>query len=187
MKYGPIAMMAACAAIALLAGCGPDNEGTPTATGAQASSASAAEVPAGFDPCAAVQPSTVFAPYTLLPGAPDDSSSGGAKWKGCGWNSADAYSATISTTNLTVDDVSGKKFADAQRFEVDGRQAISTRQSDSEKLQSISCTINVSMKGGSLEIKIMNPESASETGTQDACQITRGVADKVVPLIPADA
>jgi hypothetical protein len=81
--------------------------------------------------------------------------------------------------------VRAKNFPDAHEFTINGRRAISTRQV-AEHPQA-GCTLDVEMKGGSLEFNLSNPPSNRLTGNLDTCELTRGLAEKVVPTMPANA
>ncbi|WP_107654891.1 DUF3558 domain-containing protein [Nocardia suismassiliense] len=174
-------------AVFVLAGCGPSNGGgdTPTSSGSTPSDSKpglTANVPGGYDPCTAI-PQTVLDSENLRGKDKDDSNaSGGVKWRGCAWIQTDGYAATIQTTNLTVDMVRDKNFRDARESTVSGRRAIQSRQVDDHP--DAACTLNVEMKGGSLEFNLSNPPSRKNTGSIDTCQLTRALAEKVVPTMP---
>jgi hypothetical protein len=101
------------------------------------------------------------------------------------WAQPDGYVPTIRTTNLTVDMVRDKKFADTREYLIGGRRAVSTRQV-AEHLDAV-CTINVEMKGGSLEFFLSNPPSNRKTGQLDTCTLAKTLAEKVVATMPATA
>ncbi|MFC9435063.1 DUF3558 domain-containing protein [Nocardia sp. NPDC057030] len=173
-----------------LAGCGPDNGGNGNPTGSTGSpsaskSGLAADVPAGFNTCTDI-PQSVLDSEKLRQKIPNDTNAnGGVKWRGCMWVQPDGYAASIQTTNITVDLVREKKFPDSQEFMIGGRHAISTRQvSDHPEA---ACTVNVEMKGGSLELNLTNPESNKATGHLNTCDLARSLAEKVAPTMPASA
>jgi len=143
-------------------------------------------VPTGFDPCKDISQS-VLTSEGLGSQQVDDGQADGGKvlWRGCQWASPDSYGAVIQTTNITVDMVRGKNFPDAQEYAIDGRRAISTRQQDDHPSEA--CTIDVEIKGGSLEFNLTNPSYLPKTGSQDTCQLGRVLAQKVVATMPAAA
>ncbi|CAM4278136.1 hypothetical protein NONI108955_18570 [Nocardia ninae] len=99
------------------------------------------------------------------------------------WVQPDGYAASIQTTNITVDLVREKKFPDSREFTIGTRHAISTRQVDDHP--EAACTVNVEMKGGSLEFNLTNPASNKATGQLNTCDLARGLAEKVAPAMPA--
>jgi hypothetical protein len=145
----------------------------------------AADVPRGYDPCKDIPESVLTS--EKLHGQNLDSSdgAGGIKWRGCAWVRSNGYRPSIRATNLTVDMVRDRHFTDTQEFTIAGRRAISTRQVDDHP--DAVCTINVEMKGGSLEFFLSNPPSRSDTGSTDTCLLARTLAEKVVPTMPASA
>ncbi|MBF6354390.1 DUF3558 domain-containing protein [Nocardia higoensis] len=145
----------------------------------------AVDVPSGFDPCEDI-PQSILDSEKLRQKISDDSTiSGGIKWRGCMWGNPDGYAVSIRTTNITVEMVRSKTFPDTREFRVAGREAISSRQSDIQS--EASCTLDVAMKGGSLEFGLTNPPSAKSTGHIDACDLAYVLAEKIVPLLPASA
>lgn len=174
-------------AIVALTGCSTtDNDAQPTGQGTASSTPSlASDVPSGYRPCEDV-PKTVLDSEKLLDKTPDNSdATGGVKWRGCMWVQTDGYAATIQTTNISVEMVREKNFSDARELLINGRQSILTRQV-AERLKE-ACTINVEMRGGSLEINLSNPASNRNTGSLDTCELARTLAEKVVPTIPPNA
>ncbi|WP_338773247.1 DUF3558 domain-containing protein [Nocardia vulneris] len=173
-------------AVVVVGGCGPSGGGaektTVPSTGA---SGVAPNVPAGFDPCKDI-PQSVLDSEKLRQKITDDSNaSGGIQWRGCLWVQPDGYAGSIRTTNITVDMVRAKNFADTREFTINGRRAISSRQSDDHA--EAECTVDVEMKGGSLEFGLTNPASNRNTGHINTCDLARTLAEKVVPSIPATA
>ncbi|NKY26476.1 DUF3558 domain-containing protein [Nocardia gamkensis] len=174
-------------AIVAVAGCSTsDDDDQPTGQSTPSSAPSlASDVPSGYRPCEDV-PKTVLDSEKLLDKTPDNSeATGGVKWRGCMWVQTDGYAATIQTTNINLDMVRKKNFADAREFLITGRPSISTRQV-AERFRE-ACTINVEMKGGSLEINLSNPASNRSTGSLDTCELARTLAEKVVPTMPTNA
>ncbi|MGQ4617319.1 DUF3558 family protein [Nocardia sp. R7R-8] len=171
----------------LAVGCGSSGDGDSESPSTRASQPSlAADVPRTYDPCKDVPPS-VLASEKLdrqsLANLDSDGSIGRIKWRGCAWGRTNGYTTSIRTTNLTVDIVRSRNFADSNEFTVNGRRAISTRQFEGPHIKD-SCTVDVEMKGGSLEVDVNNPPSNRDTGSVDSCEIARTLAEKVVPTMP---
>lgn len=167
----------------VLTGCGPADDGAAPTDASSAKPSIAPDVPAGYDPCTDI-PQTVLDSENLRSKDKQDSNaSGGIKWHGCAWVQTDGYAPVITTTNITVDMVRDKKFEDTREYTINGRRAISTRQVN-EHPDAV-CTINVEMKGGSLEFFLSNPPSRKNTGSLDTCALARTLAEKVVPTMPA--
>ncbi|WP_232535655.1 DUF3558 domain-containing protein [Nocardia terpenica] len=159
---------------------GPQPSGN---SGGASSTSIAVDVPKGYDPCVDV-PQSVLDSEGLHSKLPEHSSAeGGIKWQGCGWVKSDYYSLSIRTTNLTVDMVRDKHFPDTQEYTIAGQRAISTRQVAEHPQQA--CTIDVEMKGGSLEFFLSNPKSNRAGGDLNSCDMAREVAEKVVPTMPS--
>ncbi|WP_181721986.1 DUF3558 domain-containing protein [Nocardia gipuzkoensis] len=167
----------------VLTGCGPsDDDAAPTGT-SPASPSIAPDAPTGYDPCADIPQSVLDSENLRYKTNEDRNASGGIKWRGCGWVQPDGYAPAITTTNISVDMVRDKKFADTREYTINGRRAISTRQV--EEHPDAVCTINVEMKGGSLEFFLSNPPSNRKTGQLDTCALAKSLAEKVVPTMPA--
>ncbi|MFF3226349.1 DUF3558 domain-containing protein [Nocardia suismassiliense] len=177
-------------AVFVLAGCGPADDGDRKPTGSTNSPATsktglAADVPSGFNACNDI-PQAVLDSEKLLDKTPNDSNAnGGIKWRGCLWAKTDGYAASIQTTNITVDMVQDKKFPDSREFTIGNRRALSTRQIADRPAEA--CTVNVEMKGGSLELNLTNPASSKATGHLNTCDLARGLAEKIAPAMPATA
>ncbi|MEU6832678.1 DUF3558 domain-containing protein [Nocardia beijingensis] len=184
------AIAIAAGVILAVGGCGIGDDRSPIATGSSnpANSASpslAADVPRGFDPCTGI-PADVFASENLKAKGRDDTDApGGIMWRGCGWvtRGGNGYAVSITTTNITLDQVQAKHFADAEEFHLAGRRAISSRQDLAES----GCIVSVEMNSGSLDFLVDNPKSSPDTGQTAPCQIARKLAEKVVPSVPAGA
>lgn len=183
------------AAVLLLAGCGSTTEGDAEPTGGAATTtgvAVAANVPTGFDPCTDVTQEVLDSEQLhTYNGEPNitEVDRGAIKWRGCAWLQSDGYAVSIETTNLTIDMVRDKGFADPEEYTINDRAVLMTRQSpDRGPDNKWTCTLNAEMDGGSLEMKLSNFASAPKTAHLDACDgLLRPLADKVVPLIPAGA
>ncbi|MBF6084495.1 DUF3558 domain-containing protein [Nocardia cyriacigeorgica] len=183
-------------AVLVAAGCSSATDGQATPEGASEQGAAvssttpalAADVPSGFNPCVDV-PMSIIREEDMRPGlgSADYDGSGGRKWRGCRWMVPDSYAVGITTTNLTVDMVrENKNFTVRWEDTIAGRRAVAVHASD-EKDPRSRCILNVEMKGGSLEFSMDNPSSRDKTGHMDTCELARGLAEKVVPHVPADA
>ncbi len=170
-----------------LAGCGTSEDGStdPEAVPSSGTGTVAADVPSGFSPCDDI-PESLLDSLELRQKIPADSdASGGIKWRGCMWAQPDGYAVGITTTNITVEMVEAKDFADTRKLTVAGREAISSRQSDVET--KASCTLLVAMLGGGLEFALTNSPTAKDTGHRDACDLVRELAETIVPTVPSHA
>lgn len=175
-------------AVVLLSGCGSSTDGDakPVSTSTSAGASLAADAPNSYAPCNDVPQSVLDSEKLGMKIAANNDASGGIVWRGCRWVRTNGYSVSIRTTNLTVDLVRSRNFPEATEFTIDGRQAISTRQFDGPFVKE-ACTVDVAMKGGSLEFNLNNPPSNRDTGSIDSCVLARGLAEKVVPTLPATA
>ncbi|MET9024123.1 DUF3558 domain-containing protein [Nocardia sp. NPDC004168] len=167
----------------VLPGCDSSTDHAAPTVATSTSPSIAPDVPTGYDPCTDIPQSVLDSESLRSKDKQDSNASGGVKWRGCAWLQTDGYAPVITTTNITVDMVRDKKFADTREYTINGRRAISTRQVD-EHPDAV-CTINVEMKGGSLEIFLSNPPSRKNTGSLDTCALARTLAEKVVPTMPA--
>ncbi|WP_225727449.1 MULTISPECIES: DUF3558 domain-containing protein [unclassified Nocardia] len=175
--------------VCVLAGCGSSTGGTAepsSSTKTPSSTGPATDVPTGFDGCNL--PQSFLDSEKLENRGPDESDlGGGLKLRGCRYlRTDDGYGGYIRTTNLTVDMVRAKQFPETKELTVDGRRAISSRQFLGPNIKD-SCTVDVEMKGGSLDINVNNPPSRKDTGKLDSCDIAKSLADKIAPMIPAGA
>jgi hypothetical protein len=169
----------------VLTGCDSSADDAAPTGAASTSPSIAADVPIGYDPCTDIPQSVLDSENLRSKDKQDSNASGGVKWRGCGWVQTDGYAPVITATNITVDMVRDKKFADTREYVINGRRAISTRQV--EEHPDAVCTINVEMKGGSLQFFLSNPPSRKNTGSLDTCALARTLAEKVVPTIPVTA
>jgi hypothetical protein len=175
-----VALATAIAAVLTVAACNSSGGGTQTA--AATSTTTAADVPTGYDPCTDI-PQSVLDDLQLESKIPRESQSDGTKWQGCQWVRADWYGLVIWVTNATIDTVRDHHYQDAQEFTIAGRPAISTRQvPDHPQYQ---CTVNVTIKGGTLEFFLTNSPSNRMGSDKDSCGMARDAAEKVVPTLPA--
>ncbi|MFR9751090.1 DUF3558 domain-containing protein [Nocardia sp. 004] len=147
----------------------------------------AERAPSGFDPCTDI-PKSVLDSEGLhtasLSNNADYNGAGGIEWRGCSWVASNSYAAGITTTNLTVELVrANPKLSIRDEYTIDGRAAIATSRADHDNPRA-RCTLNVEMRGGSMEFSLSNPDSNRLTGHMDTCVLARGLAEKVVPLIP---
>jgi hypothetical protein len=175
-------------AVVLLSGCGSSTEGNakPATSSTSAGPSMAADVPRSYDPCKDVPQSVLDSEKLHNQHTVDDRSTGGVRWVGCQWVRSNGYGVSIRTTNLTIDLIRSRNFPEAAEFTIGGRRAISTHQFDGPFIKYV-CTVNVEMKGGSLDFNLNNPPSGSDTGSLDSCELARGLAEKVVPTLPATA
>ncbi len=178
-------------AVLLVAGCGGstgDEGGGPATT--TVGQGLAADVPAGFDPCRDIPKSVLDSERLRVASSnnnADYDGAGGIKWRGCRWAAPDSYAAGITTTNLTVDHIrANPKLTVRDEYTIEGRAAVAASRSDEKDPRAL-CTLTVAMQGGGLEFSLDNPESNELTGHLDTCELARGLAEKVVPLIPAGA
>ncbi|WTL59995.1 DUF3558 domain-containing protein [Nocardia sp. NBC_01499] len=173
----------------LLAACGPSDNGGTGSTGSSTSSVGtsiAADVPRGYDPCKDIPDAVLASEKLTARGQADSDADGGIKWRGCRYGRSNGYVASIRTTNLTIDMVRAKNFPETQEFTIAGRRAISSRQFDGAHIKE-ACTVDVEMKGGSLEFNLNNPPSNRDTGSIDSCELARSLAEKVASTLPATA
>ncbi|WP_239003650.1 DUF3558 domain-containing protein [Nocardia panacis] len=168
----------AAAAIVVVAGC---NGGGDSASGGQKKPTVAADVPKGFDPCKDIPKSLMDSQGFIATSRKDTDGGGGIMWRGCGWVNDSEYTVSITTTNITLDMVRAKGFRDPQEFMIGGRHAMTTHQFKDDG----ACIADAEMKGGSLEILLDVPPSASAAG--DACQLAHSLLEKISPLMPATA
>ncbi|MFD3596642.1 DUF3558 domain-containing protein [Nocardia sp. NPDC058640] len=180
---GPTLVMVA----ASLLGCGKTTDGgaVPTTSLSVNGRELAKEVPSGFDPCVDV-PAQVLTEEKLGSKKPDlTEAPGGVVWKGCDWVylGGGGYAMSVRMTNLTVAMVRDRKFPESNEFTVGGREAIAWRQEAGRSTKDV-CDVNVAVRGGSMEINVVNPPSRRETGHLDSCDIARSLADKIAPSIP---
>ncbi len=173
------------AGVLVASGCGPSEDkvqGSPTA-----GATIAADVPTGIDPCAI--PADVLNSVTpgLRKGTTDDNTSRGEiKWRGCGYIVSDGYAASISLTNLTLDMLRAKNYPGREET-IDSRTALATHQA-SDPTGVEACTVNLQMRGGSLEFNVSNGHGSSpKTKHLNACDIGLTLAQKVSPLIAPGA
>ncbi|MCX4097100.1 DUF3558 domain-containing protein [Nocardia sp. alder85J] len=173
----------------VLTGCGSSGPGNgPSTSGQQSASTTptiAADAPAGFDPCHDI-PAAVL-DSEGLGHKPDDANadgSGGVKWRGCSYFEDDGYGVSIRTTNITLPMVrSNSGFVAAEELNIGGRAALTYHDTDQPDQRGF-CLLNLEMRGGSLEISIDNPATRKRSGTLASCDIAKGLATKLVPLIP---
>lgn len=176
-------VLAVSAAVLILPGCSSSGG---SASNSSTATTTSVQVPTGFDPCNAI-PQSILDSESLQGKQPDDFQADAGKilWRGCVWADPDGYAVSIRTTNITVDLTRQKHFPGTREFPINGRRAIASRQQ--EYHASEDCTVNVEMKGGTLEFDLTNPASAPKTGRTDTCQLARRLAEKVVPSMPTTA
>lgn len=173
----------ATSAVIAVAGCGSGGGNAPATP--SATSTLAADVPTGFDPCRDI-PQAVQDSLQLVDKEPDKRrANGGLVWRGCGWVKSDYYAIGIDVTNVTVAMVRDQHYQDPDEFIIAGRPAISTRQVPEHPL--LQCTIDVAIRGGSVEFFLTNSGSDRIVGDRNSCHMARDVAEHVVPTIPPGA
>ncbi len=171
----------------MLAGCDSSTNGDATPTGSPEPNHSIApDAPTAYDTCKDIPQSVLDSEKLRRRDEANSSANGGIKWRGCRYGRTDGYFATITTSNLTVEMTRDRHFPEATEFTIAGREAISTRQFDGPNIKD-ACTVNVAMKGGSLDINLLNPASNRDTGSIDSCQLARMLAEKIVPTMPTNA
>ncbi len=169
--------------VLLIAGCNSGGSAKPTGAATSTTAAMASDVPTGYDPCSDI-PQSVLDSLQWTLKLPRKNSAGNIVWRGCGWAKSTDYAVTVYMTNATVDVVRAENLLDPQEFTVDGRRAISTIQDPDHPSQQ--CTVDVAVKGGSLEVFITNSDASDPAGSADAsCQIARNAAQQIVPTLPA--
>ncbi|WP_084525602.1 DUF3558 domain-containing protein [Nocardia vaccinii] len=174
-------VLATGAAVLVLAGCSPSGGSTSSSS---AGATTPVQVPTGFDPCKDI-PQSILDSEGQQNKQPDDFQADAGKilWRGCIWSDPDGYGARIQMTNITLQKVRDEHFPDTQEFTIAGRHAISSRQGDNA--DPTTCTVDVEVKGGSLEFNLDNPAYVPKTGKQDTCQLARALAEKVAPILPS--
>ncbi|MGY4102607.1 DUF3558 domain-containing protein [Nocardia sp. R16R-3T] len=173
--------------IMLIAACNSGGESKGDTNNASATPTIAADVPAGFDACKDLPQTLIQSEKLKNKGADNTDRPGGIKWRGCGWVQAggDGYAGSIDTTNITLAMVrANKDFTVDKEFTVAGRAALTYGPSEQNDLKE-HCILSVEMKGGSLEVSIINPRSAKLTASQHSCDIAERLAEQIVPAIPA--
>jgi hypothetical protein len=166
----------AAGAVLLVSACNSSGGGS-----AQPSTTTAADVPQGYDPCTDISQS-ILDSLGLHSKIPAENQSDGTKWQGCQWVRSDWYAMAIQVTNATVDKVRDQHYQDTQEFTINGRRAISSRQAPGHP--DYQCTVNVEIKGGSLEFFLSNSPSNRMGGNKNSCDMAREVAEKIVPTLP---
>ncbi|MET7772923.1 DUF3558 domain-containing protein [Nocardia sp. NPDC005366] len=177
----------------VLSGCGPSGGDSGPSSGVAPSSLNKlgleVDVPQSYDPCTDV-PQSVLDSEKLhaaaVPNTENASGLGGIIWEGCGWVQSKGYAVSIRVTNMTLAFVrkNATFYNEGQEVTIGGRPAITARRTT--EAPSEVCSINVEIKGGSLEFHLDNPPSRT-TGNIDTCQLGLALAEKVVPTLPAGA
>ncbi|WP_245547090.1 DUF3558 domain-containing protein [Nocardia brevicatena] len=174
-----------------VAGCDSSAEGDSrsraSATSTLTSTGLQTTVPEGYDPCVDV-PQSVLDSENLVKGIANNKANargpGDTEWRGCAWAKAggNGYAVSIQVTNVTIPFVREHYSIDRREFTIAGRPAISVRKNETRPSEV--CSINVEMKGGSLEFHLDNPASNRETGHIDTCELGVALAEKVVSTLP---
>ncbi|NKY35875.1 DUF3558 domain-containing protein [Nocardia speluncae] len=182
------AVVAGASVVLVATGCQTSAEGSAEPSDTSVAGQSVApEIPDKFDPCVDIPQSVLDTEGLHAAGSEPDKDEmrrGDIAWNGCIWVVSDGYSATISATNLTIDMVRDKAVPGTRAAVVHERPVIFTQPNGAT---SSDCTVNVELVGGSLEFLVDNPPSGRLTGDQDPCDIATRLAEKVLPLVPADA
>ncbi|WP_216903813.1 DUF3558 domain-containing protein [Nocardia alni] len=166
----------------LIVGCNSGGSAKSTGGATSTTAAMASDVPTGYDPCTQV-PQNVLDSLQLTMKIPrQQDAPDGTMWRGCQWASADEYSIAIWVTNATLDNVRSKHYQGTQDLTISGRNAVSSRQVPDHPDQQ--CTVDVAIKGGSLEFFLSNP-APGNSGTKNACDLAQQAAEKVVPTLPS--
>lgn len=175
------------AVAAVLIGCGEATDGgaAPTPTLSVNGRELAKDVPSGFDPCVDI-PTQVITEEKLGSKKPDlTEAPGGVVWKGCDWVylGGGGYAMSVRMTNLTVAMVRDRKFPESNEYTVGSREAIAWREEAGRSTKDV-CDVNVAVRGGSMEVNVVNPPSGRDTGHLDSCEIARSLTEKIAPSIP---
>ncbi|MFD4457386.1 DUF3558 domain-containing protein [Nocardia sp. NPDC058480] len=186
-KYVMVAPVLVAVAAALLGCEGESTDGGSAPTSALSVNGRelAKDVPTGFDPCADI-PTQVITDEKLGSKKSDlTEAPGGVVWKGCDWVyvGGGGYAMSVRMTNLTVAMVRDRKLPESNEFTVGGREAIAWRQDAGRSTKDV-CDVNVAVRGGSMEINVVNPPSGRDTGHLDSCEIARSLTEKIAPSIP---
>lgn|GEM_PF-2316884 len=174
--------------ILLIAGCNSGGgQAAQGATKAPTTSTIAPDVPAGFDVCKDIPQSVLQAESFGNPDPDIHYADGAVKWRGCGWDQkgGDGYSVTIDMTNITLPMArANKQFSVVKEMTIDGRPTVvyipAGQQGTAEH-----CLMDVQVKGGSLELSVINDPSAKATAGQDSCEIGERLANEIVPALPS--
>ncbi|MFB7878056.1 DUF3558 domain-containing protein [Nocardia sp. NPDC056064] len=169
----------------LVGGCGTDHANTTTAS----PTSTDVPLPTGFDGCDL--PQSVIDAEQLRKGREDNGwnvSGTARKWLGCTWTQSDGFTANITVTTITgqqIRESPSTQWTVGEQSTIAGRAAITYWLPARNPAQD--CTINVEMKGGAMEISIMNPSSARKSRDRNACDIATTLAEMLAPTIPADS
>ncbi|MFB7876218.1 DUF3558 domain-containing protein [Nocardia sp. NPDC056064] len=159
---------------------------TPTPTQTINGRELAKDAPSGFDPCTDI-PEQVLTEAKVGRETRDlTEAPGGVVWRGCDWAylGGGGYAMSVRMTNLTLDMVRDKNFPETTEYTVAGRTAIAWRQEAGRSTKDV-CDVNVAVRGGSMEVNVVNPPSGRDTGHLDSCEIARSLTEKIAPSIPA--
>jgi len=182
-----------CGLSAVLAGCSSTTSGSAAPTGSSSTPSiggptSADASPSGtgiqlpaFDACRDI-PADFFIREGLVPGAaPSDDTRGNLRWMGCQYQRKGVYATTITSTDMTVDQLMQRHTYQFRRLQIAGRDA---GVDGPEGLQGgDSCVVLVAIEGGGLDVELTN--ALQVTTSTDPCQAATDLATKLVPLLPA--
>jgi hypothetical protein len=170
--------------VLLVAGCNSGGGSSKSSAAASPTSTLAADVPAGYDPCTDIPQSVLDQLQWTMKITRKNSAADGTVWRGCGWSKVPEYAVTVYMTNATIETVRSKHLLDPAEFTVDGRNAILTIQDPDHP--STQCTVDVSVKGGSLEIFLSNSDASDPAGSTDSvCTQARDVAKQITSTLPS--
>lgn len=167
----------------LVGGCGADQAETTTA----APTSTDVPLPTGFDGCDL--PQSVIDAEQLRKGREDDNwnvPGTARKWVGCTWTQSDGFTANITVTTITgqqIRESPSTQWTVGEQSTIAGRAAITYWMPVRDPAED--CTINVEMQGGAMEIGIMNPPSRRKSRDRNACDIATALAEMLAPTIPA--
>ncbi len=141
--------------------------------------------PESYHPCADVPQGVLGSERLRGTGQADADAPDGVRWRGCKWVKNNGYSVSIRMTNMTLPFVRKTFYTMGREATVGGRSATIAHRSEARGPEV--CTVNVEIKGGSLEFDVDNPRSSLLTGELDTCELGLALAEKVVPTLPAGA
>ncbi|MEU4598228.1 DUF3558 domain-containing protein [Nocardia sp. NPDC023988] len=176
-------MSAGLVVIALLVGaCGTDEPGDDVAA---APTSTDVPLPTGFDGCNL--PQSVIDAEQLKKGREDktwNSPGTTRKWLGCSWLQSDGFTANITVTTITGQQIlesPSSKWTIGEQGTIGGRSTVAYWLPAEQPMEH--CTLNVEMRGGGMEIGISNQPSARKSKGRNACDIATSLAEMLAPTI----
>ncbi len=140
-------------------------------------------IPTGFDPCVDIPQSVLDELQWTFKISRQNSADDGTDWRGCSWVKSNYYAVVVYMTNATPDKVRNQHYPDTRQLTIGGRQAVSSRQDADHPANQ--CTIDVAIKGGSLEFFLTNPKTNTMGGALNSCDLAREGAEVVTPTLPS--